>query len=427
MNGYLLAKTLDKIKKDRFLTNSLILFCGSLLVGFGNYLYQFLMARMLMVEVYGELQSLLAILTITGVLTGAISTVLVKYTADFKAKDQLNKIHSLFLLFTKKTSTVAIIFFVFFVILSGYIAKFLNLTSVFPLIILGAGFLFSFSNSINLGIVRGLQKFKELSIISIISAFLKILFAVLLVKLGFAVNGAIGAVTLAALIGYSISFYPIKFLFRRQKEQVQVKEILQYSFPVFFTLLFITLLYNIDIILVKHFFSAQTAGEYGALTMLGHMIFFMTGPVAGVMFPMAADAHSSLNHPAKILKKAIYLTVLIGLAIVFFYFFIPDFIIKILIGSKFLLIGKYLGWFGLSMFLYSLVTLFSTYFLSVGKIKGAYLVGVGALLQIIFISVFHSNLWQIICIMNGVMLLILLLLISYFIRIYYICPKKQSQ
>jgi len=424
MNGYSLVKSLDKIKKDRFLTNSLIFFIGSFLVGMGNYFYQFLMARMLTVAIYGELQALLAILSVTAVLTGTISLVLVKYTADFKAKNQPNKIYSLFLLLTKKTSAAAIIFFVIFVIFSGYIAGFLNLGSVWPLIILGIAFLFGFSNSINSGILRGLQKFKELSIISIISAFLKILFAVLLIKLGFAINGAVGAVTLAALAGYFISFYPIKFLFKRQKEEVQAKEIFRYSFPVFFTLLFTTLLCSADIILVKHFFSAQTAGEFGALAILGNIIYFLTGPITGVMFPMAADAHSSLSHPAKVLKKAIFLAVPIGLAIVFCFFFIPDFIIKILIGSKFLLIGKYLGWFGLSMFLYSLVALFSTYFLSVGKARGAYLVGVGALLQIILISIFHTNLWQIIWTMNGVMLLILLLLISYFIRIYYLCPKK---
>jgi O-antigen/teichoic acid export membrane protein len=424
MNGYLLAKSLDKIKKDKFLANSLILLCGSFLAGAVNYLYQFLMARMLTVPAYGELQSLLAIFTVTVIPTAAFSTVLVKYTADFKAKNQLNKIYSLFLLLAKKTSAAAIIFFVIFAVFSGQIAGFLNFDSVWPLIILGVAFLFGFSSSINLGIIRGLQKFKELSIISITSAFLKILFAVLLVKLGFAVNGAVGAVTLAALIGYFISFYPIKFLFRRQKEEVRGKEIFQYSFPVFFTLLFAALLFSVNIIMVKHFFPAQTAGEFGALAMLGNVIYFMTAPVAGVMFPMAADAHSSLNHPAKVLKKAIFLVVPIGLAIVFFYFFIPDFIIKILIGGKFLLIGKYLGWFGVSMFLYSLVTLFSTYFLSVGKLRGAYFVGMGTLLQIILISIFHANLWQIIWITNGVMLLVLLLLIFYLIRIYYLCPKK---
>jgi len=408
---------LDKIKKDKFFTNSLIFFIGSFLVGFGNYLYQFLMARMLMVEVYGELQSLLAILAITGVLIGAISTVLTKYTAGFKTKDQLNKIYSLFLLFTKKILTAAVIFFVIFVILSGYIAKFLNLTSVFPLIILGIGFLFSFSNSINLGIVRGLQKFKELSIISIIPVFLKILFAILLIKLGFAINGAVGAVVLAGLIGYLISFYPLKFLFKQKKEKIETKEIFQYSFPVFFIILFTTLLYNVDIILVKHFFSAQIAGEYGALAILGHIIFFMTGPIVAVMFPMAAHAHSNHTDPTKVFKKTIFLVSLIGVAILLSYFILPDFIIKILIGAKFLLIGKYLGWFGIAMFLYSLVSLFTQYFLSTGKTKCAHLVGIGAILQVILISIFHTNLWQIIWIMNGVMLVILLLLTFYYFKI----------
>jgi len=416
MNEYLLARTLDKIKKDKFLANSLIFFIGSFLVSFGNYFYQFLMARMLMVEAYGELQSLLAILTVTSVLTSAISTVLTKYTADFKAKDQLNKIYTLFLLFTKKILTVAIIFFVIFVILSGYIAKFLNLASVFPLIILGTGFLFSFSNSINLGIVRGLQKFKELSIISIIPVFLKILFAILLIKLGFAINGAVGAVVLAGLIGYLISFYPLKSLFKQKKEKIETKEIFQYSFPVFFTLLFITLLYNADIILVKHFFSAQIAGEYGALAILGHIIFFMTGPIVGVMFPMAAHAHSNHTDPSKVFKKTILLVSLISIVILFSYFILPDFIIKILIGSKFLSISKFLGWFGIAMFLYSLVSLFSSYFLSIGKTRCAYLVGIGVMLQVILIFIFHTNLWQIIWIMNGVMLVILLLLTYYYFK-----------
>lgn len=399
------------------MTNSLIFFIGSFLVGIGGYLYQFLMARMLTVETYGELQAILAIFVIIGIPIGVITTVLTKWTADFKAKNWLNKIYTLFLLFTKKSLIAAIIFFIIFVILSGFIARFLNLTSILPLVFLGIGLLFSFSSSINNGILQGLQKFKELSIISIISTFLKILFAVLLVNLGFAINGAVGAIVLSGLIGYLISFYPLKFLFQQQKEKLQIKEIFQYSFPVFFILLFISLLYNTDIILVKHFFSAQTAGEYGALAMLGHIIFFITGPIVGVMFPMAVAAHSNHTDSTKVFKKTIFLVGLIGGTILLSYFFVPDFIIKILIGSKFLSISKYLGWFGLSMFLFSLVNLFSSYFLSTDKIKCAYLMGIGVLLQIILISIFHANLWQIIWIMNAIMFFTLALLIFYYFKI----------
>jgi len=418
------SKCLKIIKQDLFLINSVIIFCSSLLVGTINYFYQFLMARMLTVPAYGELQSLLAIFTITSVIASTISIVLTKYTAAFKAKGELGKIHLLFSIFTKKTFGFIAIFFLIFILFSKSIANFLNLNSILPLIILGSAILFSFPNSINTGIINGLQKFKQMSSLSIISALLKIIFAVLLIKFGFSINGAVGSITLSSLIAYFISFSFIKFLFKQQKEKIQTKEILRCIFPVLFTLLFTALLYNIDIIMVKHFFSSQTAGEFGALAMLSNIIFFVAGPVVGVMFPMAVNAHNSLNHPAKILKKAIILVLLIGLVIISCYFLFADLIIKILIGSKFLSISKYLGWLGFSMLLYSLINLFSYYFLSISKVTGVFLVGIGVLFQTILISFFHSNLWQIVWIMNGSMCVVLFLFIFYFIKIYYLCPQR---
>jgi O-antigen/teichoic acid export membrane protein len=444
------TKTFAKIKNDKFLRGSFLLSFGSVVVGGLNYVYQVLMARLLNVEVYGELQSILAILSITAVFTGTITTVMVKYTADFKAKGRMNQIYSLFLFLTKKVSLAGIAFLIIFMLLSGLIAKFLNLPEATPLLILGIAFFFSFSNSINSGINAGLQQFKAQSAIGITSTVVKLVSAVIFIKLGFELNGAVGAVVLAGVVGYSLSFLPIKFLFKLPKTNVRVKEILKYSLPVFFTLLFTTLLFNVDIILVKHYFPAQTAGEYGALAILGRIIFFMTGPVIGAMFPMVADAHGSVDNmggvgdmggaatnamsdtktlsatkalpatkifPAKILKKAILLITLIGAVFVTGYVLFANQIITILVGAKFLVISQYLGWFGLSMFLYSLVSLFSNYFLSIGRVKGAYLVGGGALIEIISIALFHENLWQIIVIMNGVMLLILILLVIYFMKI----------
>ncbi|MCK4781660.1 oligosaccharide flippase family protein [Candidatus Parcubacteria bacterium] len=413
----MITKTVNKIKNDKFLTNSSIFFVGSFLASFGNYIFHFLMARMLTIESYGELQSLLALSVIVGIPGGVLSTVLVKYAAAFKAKKQFNKIYSLFSFFTKKVLFASIIFFIFFIFLSGYIANFLNLTSSLPVIILGTSFLVVFLQSINSGILQGLQKFKDISIISVISALFKILLAVLLVKLGFEINGAMGAIVLASLIAYLISFLPIKFLFKQQKEKIEIKEIFQYSFPVFFALLFMALLYNIDVILVKHFFSPEIAGQYGALAVIGHIIFFIGGPVVAVMFPMTATAHTNNSNPAQIFKKTIFLVGLVGLGILFFYFFFPNLIIKILVGAKFLSISKFLGWFSFAMFLYAFINLFLQYFLSIHKTKCVYLAGIGVLLQIILISVWHNSLWQIIWIMNVVMGLVLASLVIYYLKI----------
>ena len=436
MKNFPLTKIVNKVKSDRFLTNSTIFFMGSFLASFGNYVFHFLMARMLSVGGYGELQSLIAVSAVFGIPIAALTTVLVQRTAHFKAREQQNKIYSLFLLFTRKILIIAGSFLAIFFLLNKLIANFLNLATGLPVIILGIGFLPGFLSSVNRGIIQGLQKFKSASIISIVEISFKVLLAVLLVKAGLAINGVMGAIVLAALIGYFIALLPLRFLLKNKssfasvfvrilkgkkasgdkEEKINTKETFRFFFPVLFTVLFLSLLFNIDVILVKHFMLAHTAGEYGALALIGHIIIFLGGPIMGVMFPMSAAAHSNNKNPTKVFKKTIFLVSLMGLGTLFFYFLFPNFVIKILVGSKFLAINKFLGWFGVSMFFYSLIHLFSLYFLSIRKTKCFYLLGVGVLLQVILISSWHNNLWQIVWIMNGVMFVTLTLLAIYYKR-----------
>lgn len=415
MNVFL-TRFLKKIKSDRFLTNSFIFFIGSFLAGLGNYAFHFFMARMLSVEDYGGLQSLIGLFAIFSIPISALIIVLVKYTAYFKAKKQLGKVTSLFFLFTKKVLMIASGFFVIFLALNQFIADFLNLDSSVPIIILGLSFIPIFFSSINRSIIQGLEKFKSASVIAVIEVLSKVLGGVLLVGLGFGINGAIGAIALAVFISYLIAFLPLKFLLKKQKEKINTQEIFQYFFPVFLTVLFLSLIYYIDIVLVKHFMSSHIAGEYGALDLIGHIIFFLGGPIVAVMFPITVRAGAADSDPSKTFKKTFFLIILIGAATLLFYFLFPNFLIKILVGKKFLGINKFLGWFGVAMFLYSLVYLFSNYFLSIGKTKYVFVLGIGVLLEIVLISIWHKNLWQIVWAMNVTMLMTLIPLALYYLK-----------
>jgi O-antigen/teichoic acid export membrane protein len=408
-----------KTKTDTFFVSTAMLFVGSLFVGFINYCYQFVMARMLSVPDYGELQSLLSLLSIITVFSSALSLVVVKYTTEFVAEKNLNKVYSLFLLFSKKIFWMSILFYVIFAIFSSLFSKFLNLHSVTSLLIIGLAFVFGFLGTVSLSLLRGMQKFKEFSLLSLIQAVLKLFFSLLLVKLGFSINGAVGAVVLAAFFAYLFSFYPIRFLFKQKKEFVQGKKILAYSLPVFFTLLSTTLLWSTDIIMVKHFFSAQIAGEYAAISMLGKIIFFVIGPVASVMFPLAAGAHAAFGFPAKILKKALFLTSFIGGAMILVYWLFPELVIRLLVGEKFLAMSPYLAYYAFAMFVYSLVSLLANYFLSIGKIKATYFVIFGAFVQVFGILIFHQSISQILWVLVASLFFTFLSLIWYFRQIYY--------
>ena len=417
MRANIFKEYAEKIARDKFLSNSFIFFIGGFLASVGNYFFHFLMVRLLSVESYGELQSLLAASVIFSIPISALLVVLVRYSAHFRAKGETGKIYSLFSLFTKRILFGVLIFSFVFVALSGYIASFLKLSSFWPVVILGASFLPMFLATINRGIIQGLEKFASVSIVSIIETFSKILFGFLLVRIGWALNGALGAIVLSCLVGYLVAFLPLRFLFscENKKSAIETKEMFRYFFPAFFALLFLNLFYNLDIILVKHFLPAFAAGQYGAMALIGHIIFFIVGPLASVMFPMTAAAHANQSNPSKILKKTIILTTLLGSAILLFYFLTPGFIIEILVGKKFLPIGNLLGWFGLAMFAYSLIMIFSQYFLSTHQTKCFYLLGMGIFLQTILMLIWHQNLGQIVWAMNITMFATLIsLLIFYF-------------
>jgi len=174
------------------------------------------------------------------------------------------------------------------------------------------------------------------------------------------------------------------------------------------------MLYNLDIILVKHFFTAELAGHYAALALIGHIIFFIVGPLAAVMFPFASAARATQKQPNFVLKKSLGMSVFIGLAGLIIYFLCPNLIIKIIVGANYLNLAPYLGWFGLSMLLFSLISLLSQYFLSINKTGFVYFLGMAVFLQILFIALWHQNLWQIIWTMNFVMALCLASLYFYY-------------
>ncbi|MDD4606961.1 MAG: oligosaccharide flippase family protein [Patescibacteria group bacterium] len=405
----------EKIKNNKLVVNSGIFFVGSFAVNLGNYIFHFLMARMLDVQVYGELQSLIALTAIFSIPSGALLTLIVKYVANFKAEENINKIYTLFIKSVKLFGLIALVLISIIIIASPHLADFLQINSSVPILILSLSVLLAFFNSINHGVLQGLQKFKSITLINLLTVASKVILAVILVKLSLRVNGVLGAIVLSGIIGYLITFMPLKFLFKKtQTTDINTKEIFKYIWPVFWTVLFTTLLYNLDVVLVKHFFSPEIAGQYSALALIGHIIIFIAGPMATVMFPMVAHAHTRGEKHYAIFKQTIGLTLGMGLLGVLGYFILPNLIIKILVGNKFLNMAPYLGWFAISMLLYSLINTLSRYLLSIYSVKYIYVLLVGILCQVAGIFIWHENLWQIVWVMNASMAIILInLLIIY--------------
>jgi len=238
-----------------------------------------------------------------------------------------------------------------------------------------------------------------------------------LVILGFKVNGALGGILMGGVVGLLFTFFPLRFLWsQKQKRELKTEEMFNFALPVFFSTLAFTSLYTTDVILVRHFLPGATSGLYAALSTLGKIIFFISGPIISVMFPLVSERHASGSNYRHLLWASLSLVTLVCFLSTSVYFLFPSFMINVLYGKQYLPAVPYLGLFGIFLSFYSLSFLLTNFFLSIGKTKTVIFPLIAGLLQIIFIFFFHQNLWQVIFISISLLALLFLGLLLFLIK-----------
>ncbi|MFH1225915.1 MAG: oligosaccharide flippase family protein [bacterium] len=411
---------IQQLKTSTVVRNSAILFIGTMIFNILNYVYHLVMSRMLSTNDFGELESLFALIYLLVVPATALMTVAMRFSSIYKAENNLAKTRLFLKKFNQYLIFISLLIILSALIFGSLIAGFLKLENRQPVVLLGLFMAFYLFALLGQGVLQGWQKFSSVSVALVVQGVLKVGLAILFVWLAWGVSGAIGGVMAAALAFFLMIIYFQKRLFRQNDEnkatRIEYQEIWRYCWPVFFTLLAITALYNVDMMLVKHFFDAETAGNYGALAILGKIIFFATAPLISVMFPMVAESHRLRGDYQKVLKQSLGLVLVVGLSPVILYFCWPKLIIALLVGSKFLAMAPYLGWLGLAIFFVSLINFLANFFLSIQKRKFIYFIILGVLALVVLMSVYHRTLWQVMGVMNGVMAGIFLLLLGYFFK-----------
>lgn len=391
------------------IAGSSVFFVGTMVANFGNYLYHLLMGRMLGPKDYGTLTSLISLAYLLSIFSSTLLTTIIKFVTRYKAKRQFGKIYNLFWQLKKWFLFLGIFILTLFFLFREKITEFLNIGDSFLVILVGLWMILGFLAFVNEGILRGFLKFNFLSFNTVFSTFLKLILAVVFVKLGFSVVGALGAILLASLLSYLISFLPLRFLwqYKNGKEEINWKEFFSYSAPVLLATLGLTSLYSSDVILVKHLFPAYEAGLYASLAVLGKIVFFASGVVPAVMFPLVSERFENGKNYRSFFKQSFLIVGGVSLSMTALYYSLPKLMINLLYGPLYLTAAPLLGIFAVFIALYSECNLLINFFLSVGKTRLVVLPVLAALSQVILISFFHQSLFQVIVVSVGVCALLL--------------------
>jgi O-antigen/teichoic acid export membrane protein len=386
-----------------------------ILIGMGvfnaaNFLYQFLCARLLGPEEYSIIASVFSLFYIVTVGSSAIQNTAAKFVSNARAKHENGKIYSFFRRGFMKILKYSFLLAIAYLILSPFIASFLKI-SIVPVLISSISIVLFALIPFNRGIMQGLQEFNALGMNMALEGVIRLTLAVILIILGFKSNGAIAAVLIATAIALVITFPALKLKKTKAKFDLGKKEVYKFAALSFAAFFCVTALYNVDIILVKHFFASEIAGNYAVLSLLGKIIFFAMTAVSLVMFSKISESDSE-EKSRRIFKKSMLFASIMGIIILGAYFLFPSQLLGIIFGESYLSVSSLVGMFGVFTYFTSLSYIAILNKLALGKKKFVLIVIAALILEIILICLFHQSLAGVIWVLDGISILLFLILLK---------------
>lgn len=389
---------------NRFISHELVsgsvyVFAGFLFASFLSFILNLFLARNLTPSDYGIYASLLSLFTLASIPTQSVTPIVVRFATDFFAKEENDKAANFYIKVFKFVFIFSFLIFVVFFLFSSPIENFLHLDNFWYVIITGLSVAASYLAIVNMAFLQSLLKFSLVSLSYILNGFVRIAVAFILVYFGFKVFGALIAILIATLIPFFLQFIPLRFLFKSKTKDTKIsgKEILSYALPTSIATLSLMSLTSSDVILIKHFFSSGDAGLYGGLSLIGKVIFYFTGPIPSVMFPLLIKRHARGENFNSLFYLALILVFIPSFGITLIYFIAPSFIVNLFLGGgNYSRMASLLGLFGVFLTIFSLINVFVNFFLSLKKTSIFIFVLTAAILQIVFINLFHSSFVQVV-------------------------------
>lgn len=386
-------------------------------VVFGNllaYIFQVYMGRVLGPAEYSVLGSLTSVFYIISIPISTLTTVVSKFTAQYKGGGEYSKVRAFFLVALKKVVSYGIVVVAVFLALTPFISKFLNLDSNIPLLLLGITLLFSLLLTVSRGTLQGLQMFNQLSLNIILEGSVRLFAGVVLILLGLGVNGAVLSYGVTYSLAFFISFIPLRFIFREKSVGISIPNFYKYSAYVFITFACLTLMTNLDVVLVKHFFSPDLAGYYNVASLLSKVPYFISVALVSIIFPKVSELNFS-NKPHKhIFMKSVFfvgsLSVMVGVT----YMLFPSQIINLFFGQQYIKAAEFLGLFGIAMALFSTSMILLFYNLALENMAVVKAVVLAAVLEVLLLIFSNGTLKMIVLdlLLTSFVLLVLIIIFA---------------
>lgn len=416
-----MRKYVKKIVKHPLISGSTLVFAGSFIVNFLNYIFNLIMGRLLPIDQYGLLVSLTSFISIIGIFQTSLIQLFAKFSAQYTARKSIPLKRALFRSGLKITAVLSFILFVVLIAIIIPFSEFLHVDNYFILILTFVSSSFIILISLPLGVLQGELRFIPVSVLNVIIVTFRITLGISLVIIGLGATGGILALMLSLIISYVVSFYFHKS-YAGLKDSAShprfLTEFRRFSLPFLLASLGVIVLQSTDVILVRHFLTQEDAGLFAALSLMGKAIFYITSPIFFAFFPLIAQKKERNEGTTNTLILAFGIVFLCNLFFYGVYTIFPSFIISFFFPQPvYQQLAPYLGLYAFYIMVFSAAFLLYNYYLSLGETRIYKLSLSCTLVYFVLIFFFHNSIQEFINTLIFSSLLLLLLLLVYYRKI----------
>jgi len=259
------------------------------------------------------------------------------------------------------------------------------------------------------GVLQGVEAFGVLAVSLASEAAFRTGFAIVSVKLGFGVGGALYAYVLGAAIslGYTLVILQKRGGFKFGGAQLRFQKVFKLTWGVAGATISLAALSSVDVLLVKHYFVGAEPGLYGIVAASGRILLLAASFVPVIVLPKAAAGAASGRSARDLLLPAGLAVIGISIVGLLAFGMFPEFVVRLMGGSGYLAASRFILGYGSAMSVLGLSAVVVAYRIGLNDFRFVPATLSVVVLEVVGIVFFHGSITQIIWIVVGANLLAL--------------------
>ncbi len=332
---------------ERVLTHNLIVAGGTVVAGGLGVAFQSLVSHRLNPTDYGGVFAVVTLITFIGLPASGFTLLMARQTSRDLAAGQNAASTTLLRRGNRVLLVIGTVLGASLVLAASGFAALLNVP-IQLLFAAAVGLPFALALPLTLGAFQGEQRFVMFSALSIGQAGLKLIGALVL---GFfwGPAGIIAGISLASGVVYLIALVVLRHNVTSDPVSDWWRPAIAYLTVVIPSALALAVLLSADVLVVKHVFSTQAAGQYASVAAIGRAIFWGASGVAAVLFPKVIFRSAQGGGGSHLVSASLVLVAVGGACGLLLLSMSSTWLLTAFSGSAYSTGASYLPWYSVGM------------------------------------------------------------------------------